>query len=48
MDKKIKVLITLIILILIFVGFYLISYTITKSTGYSISGRVIEFLKNLI
>jgi len=39
MDKKIRVLITLGILILIVVGFYLSSFLITKYTGYSITGK---------
>tara|TARA_Y100000310_G_C20686057_1_gene819064 strand:- start:1563 stop:1958 length:396 start_codon:yes stop_codon:yes gene_type:complete len=41
MDKKVKVLITFGILILLGVGFYLASYTITKTTGYTITGRAV-------
>ena len=39
MDKKVKVLVTLGVLILVVAMFYLISYTITKTTGYSITGK---------
>jgi hypothetical protein len=41
MDKKIKVLITLGVLLLLGVGFYLVSYAITKYTGYSITGKIV-------
>ena len=36
-----KVLITAGILVLLIVGFYLVSFTITKTTGYSITGKVV-------
>jgi len=41
MDKKIKVLVTFGILILLGVGLYLVSYTITKTTGYTITGKAV-------
>ena len=41
MGKKRKILITLGILLLILIVFYVISYIITKYTGYSITGGVI-------
>lgn len=41
MNKKIKVLISFGILILLAVAFYLISYAITKYTGYTITGKAV-------
>ena len=41
MNKKVKVFLTFGILVLLGVGFYLISYTITKSTGYTITGKIV-------
>lgn len=41
MDKRVKVLISLGILIIIGAGFYLTSYLVTKYTGYTITGKVV-------
>ncbi len=41
MDKKVRVLLTFGILVLLILGFYLVSYVITKYTGYSITGRAV-------
>ena len=41
MDKRVKVLISLGILVLLAVGFYIVSYAITKYTGYSITGKAV-------
>lgn len=41
MDKKMKVLVTLGILIAIGVSFYLVSYAITRYTGYTITGKAV-------
>lgn len=41
MDRKVKVLISLGVLILLSVGFYVTSYAITKYTGYTITGKAV-------
>jgi len=41
MERKIKVLLTLLTLILIAFTFYFISYIITKYTGYTITGKIV-------
>ena len=41
MNKKVKVLISLGILILLAIGFYVTSYVITKYTGYTITGKAV-------
>ncbi len=39
MDKKVRVLVTIGILIILALGFYFASFAITKFTGYSITGQ---------
>lgn len=41
MDKRLKVFITIGILIGLVLAFYLVSYAITKFTGYSITGKAV-------
>jgi len=41
MDKRLKVLLIVVILLLVCLAFYLISYAITRSTGYTITGKAI-------
>jgi len=41
MDKRVRILITVVILVVLGLAFYLAAYTITKYTGYSVTGKLI-------
>lgn len=47
MKNKRKVLLAVLVLIVLVSAFYFITKAITKYTGYSVTGKVIDFLKNL-
>jgi len=47
MKNKRKVLLTILALIVLVFVFYFVTKSITKYTGYSVTGKIIDFLRNL-